>query len=99
LDIEGQHFTSTDEVQSAFINYFKSLFTYESACNMSPCLQPLERCVTEEMNNALLKTFTFEEVHGAIHDMAPLKALEPDGFIAGFSQKNWTIVGSMPQHW
>ena len=85
-----------EEVQSAFVNYFKSLFTSKSASDMSPCLQPLERCVAEEMNNDLLKTFTVEEVHDAIYDMAPLKAPNPYGFIVGFFQKNRSIVGSMP---
>jgi hypothetical protein len=29
----------------------------------------------------------------AIHQMVPMKALEPDGFDAYFIQKNWATVG------
>jgi hypothetical protein len=54
---EGHAFTSMEEVQSAFVNYFQSLFTSDIAGDMSPCLQPLKMSVTEEMNRDLLNTF------------------------------------------
>jgi ribonuclease HI len=90
---EGHIFTSTDEVQSAFVNYFQSLFTSDVVGDMMPCLQPLKKCVTAEMNRDLLKKISEEEVYRALHDMAPLKAPGPDGFTAGFFQKNWSIIG------
>jgi hypothetical protein len=31
-------------------------------------------------------------VQSAFHNMAPLKALSPDGFLAEFFQKNWNLV-------
>jgi hypothetical protein len=45
------------------------------------------------MNAELLKPFTGEKVYRALLQMAPLKAPGPDGFSAGFSQKNWSVMG------
>jgi hypothetical protein len=77
---EGHTFTSTEEVQSAFVSYFQNLFTSDNVGDMSPCLQSLKKSVTENMNQDLLKTFSVEEVYGALHDMAPLKAPGPRRF-------------------
>jgi hypothetical protein len=44
------------------------------------------------MKNSLLQPFTKEEVQSTLHNMAPLKALSPDGFPAEFFQKNWNLV-------
>jgi ribonuclease HI len=49
--------------------------------------------VTDDMNNSLLKPFMGEEVRFALHQMAPTKAPGPDGFPAGFFQKNWDVLG------
>jgi hypothetical protein len=89
---EGHTFTSTEEVQLVFVSYFQSLFSLDNVGDMSPCLQSLKKSVTENMNQDLLKTFSVEEVYGALHDMAPLKAPGPDSFTAGFFQKNWSVV-------
>jgi hypothetical protein len=40
-DVDGQDFNSITEVQLAFVNYFKSLFTSDNAGDMTLCLQPL----------------------------------------------------------
>lgn len=50
--------------------------------------------MSEEMNSALLKPFSVEEIGTALHNMAPLKALGPDGFPACFFQSNWEILGN-----
>jgi hypothetical protein len=60
---------------------------------MSPCLQPLKMSVTKEMNHELLNTSFVEEVYWALHDMAPLKALGPDGFTAGFFRRIGVLSG------
>jgi hypothetical protein len=89
----GRLWDSEKEVQEAFINYFKTLFTSDSAGDMNPCLQWVNSRVTMEMNESLLKPFCEEEVLVALNQMAPLKAPGPDGFIAGFYQKNWELIG------
>jgi hypothetical protein len=61
--------------------------------NMDTYLQDMDVKVTLAMNEGLMQAFTIEEVRTALNQMAPLKALGPDGFSACFYQKNWAIVG------
>ena len=50
------------------------------------------------MNDELLKVFTRDEVDYAFKQMAPLKALGPDGFLAGFFQHHWGTIGAKITH-
>jgi hypothetical protein len=77
----------------AFINYFTGLFSSSDACDIDSCLCPIERRVTESMNEELLKPFSREEIYHAINHMGPLKAPGPDGFRMIFFQKNWSLLG------
>jgi hypothetical protein len=56
-------------------------------------LEHVEPRVSAEMNSKLLRPFTEEEVGLALSQMHPLKSPSPDGFSAGFFQKEWTTVG------
>ena len=49
--------------------------------------------VIEEMQEALSRQFTTEEVKVNLFQMGPTKALGPDGMNALFYQKFWHIVG------
>jgi hypothetical protein len=44
------------------------------------------------MKQQLLATFIEEEISNALNQMAPLKALGPDGFSACFYKQNWDVV-------
>lgn len=77
----------------AFVNYFMDLFVAGPEGDLELCLEGLEVGVSGEMNVELLKEFTREEVQTTLQQMEPLKAPGPDGFTAGFFQKNWSIVG------
>ena len=46
------------------------------------------------MNEELIRTFTMEEVVGALNQMGPFKAPGLDGFPVGFFQQNWEMMGS-----
>jgi len=48
--------------------------------------------VNPEDNVALIRTATEAEIHSAILQMDPYKALGPDGFGASFYQKHWPII-------
>lgn len=47
----------------------------------------------EDMHQKLNDRFTREEVEDTLRQMAPLKALGPDDFGAGFFHKHWKVVG------
>ncbi|XP_062162097.1 uncharacterized protein LOC133869155 [Alnus glutinosa] len=51
------------------------------------------------MNERLLAALTVEEITHALHQMAPLKALGPDGFPAVFFQQNWPSVQHEARMW
>lgn len=53
----------------------------------------LESRITTNMKSQLDAPYTVEEVCDSLFCMAPWKALGPDGFHAGFFQKNWELVG------
>ena len=48
--------------------------------------------ITEEMNSALTDNFIALEVKEALKQMAPLKALGPDGMLPLFFQHFWGVV-------
>jgi hypothetical protein len=92
-DEQGNWKTSTEEVSGAFVNYFTELFPARHVSDLELCLQHVEPRVTSKMNGELLEEFTGEEISRALLQMAPLKALGPDGFNASFFQQNWPILG------
>jgi hypothetical protein len=98
-DVDGQDFKSIEEVQLAFV--FKNLFTSNNAGDMTPCLQPLNCQVMEEMNNAFMSDFTNEEIYGALQSMAPLKAPGLDDFPASFFLEELEYCGgrNMPSYY
>ena len=49
--------------------------------------------VSSEMNEALDRPYTAQEVERALFSMGTCKAPGPDGFIAGFYQTHWETVG------
>lgn len=48
--------------------------------------------VSDDMNDALCKKFTVQEISNALFQMGPLKVPGPDGFPARFFQRHWEIL-------
>ena len=92
-DAHGRECSTPADIEKAFVDYYKSLFTSASPKNIKECTGAVERRVTHDMASKLLKTFTMEEVVAAVNQMAPLKAPGPDGYTAGFYQKHWATLG------
>jgi hypothetical protein len=86
-DDDGRRCTTQEEIEEAFISYFRNIFKSSSPSGIAECLDPVSMKVTQEMNSRLSKEVTSEEVKAAIFQMAPVKSPGPDGFSAIFFKK------------
>ncbi|XP_010513465.1 PREDICTED: uncharacterized protein LOC104789451 isoform X3 [Camelina sativa] len=64
----------------------------ENKGNIDMVVQHLKPRVTAEMNQALTKPVTEEELNQVIHQMARDKAPGPDGFNPGYFQDHWSTI-------
>ena len=56
-------------------------------------LRVIDRRVSDDTNDVLLKEFRVEEVRRALKQMHPTKSLGPDGMSPIFFQKYWDVMG------
>jgi hypothetical protein len=92
IDEIGNIWENSRNVGDAFVKYFTNLFTQGPDGDFSPQLQPITCKVTDGMNMDLGKSYTAEEIEVAFFQMAPLKALGPDGLNACFFQQHWPTI-------
>ena len=85
---------TSEGMASLLINYYSSLFTTSQPEQIDKVVAQVSSVVTEDMNKALTRVFTASEVEMALKQMAPTKALSPDGMPPVFYQKYWHVVGS-----
>lgn len=88
IDEQGQKWETQKEIGIAFTNFYSNLFSTEGVQHIVEGMEAIDGRVSGDMNEALLQPFTEVEIRTALFQMAPLKALGPDGFNAGFFQKN-----------
>jgi len=93
-DEQGRVWRKNKDVSRAFLSYYEQLFTAQSYGNVEECIRFVDSRITDEMNNWLLHNFSEEEVHRALFQIHPLKSPGPDGYLAVFYQKNWSMVGN-----
>jgi hypothetical protein len=72
-DLNGVVWLDMEDLENAFVDYYKNLFTSDKPRDMSSCLQDLAGRVSMEMNDGLLTEFSREEVVAALHQMSALK--------------------------
>lgn len=92
MDKEGREWKKVKEIPKVFTAFYQELFTTEGIPGLEESIVAMEPCVTQEMNEDLLKVFTMEEIDAALAQMYPLKSPGPDGFSACFYQHSWAIV-------
>jgi hypothetical protein len=73
-------------------SYFKELFTRDPSLQSDNLVHLFQEKVTPEMNEALCKDFTDDEIGDALFQIGPLKAPGVDGFPARFYQRNWATL-------
>ncbi|GAU31728.1 hypothetical protein TSUD_215290 [Trifolium subterraneum] len=90
---DGQWVEDDAALRELVTNYYKELFTETNdrriTFNMKYGFKPLE----EEVASKLEREVENDEIKIALFDMGAWKAPGPDGYPAGFYQKNWSIVG------
>ncbi|XP_031124288.1 uncharacterized protein LOC116026999 [Ipomoea triloba] len=91
-DETGVLVTEVERMGGIFVNYFADLFTAKGG-ECKGVLEGLERRVTADQNNSLLREVTHDEVKGAIFAMHPDKSPGPDGLSPAFYQLHWDILG------
>jgi hypothetical protein len=94
IDKDGRLCSSKEDIEEAFISFFKELFTASQHLEVEPCTISLVQKVSPDMNRKLLSSFTQEEISVALSQMSPLKAPGPDGFSASFYHSNWTTIST-----
>lgn len=70
----GVNVTKFEEIVEVIRNYFIHIFSHEESGNVDAVLNAVECKVTLEMNEALTKDYTAEEIVHAIKQMHPTKA-------------------------
>ncbi|CAL1382259.1 unnamed protein product [Linum trigynum] len=74
-------------------DFFKELFTAKDTGFDNGILQQFPRLVTDDMNFALSKTVTREEIKKVVFALGPHKSPGPDGFNGFFFRKYWDLIG------
>jgi hypothetical protein len=90
---DGEWMDTKDEVVNTLIGYYESIFQSSHPSLIEEAVAHVPQVVSSSMNERLTRAFTEVEVEDALKQMAPLKALGPDGLPPLFYQKFWPVVG------
>ena len=71
---DGVWCESKESITATTIAYFEKIYTTSSPTEINEVTNAIPRCVTDEMNFKLTKTFTSEEVLKALQQLHPTKA-------------------------
>ncbi|XP_010445339.1 PREDICTED: uncharacterized protein LOC104727990 [Camelina sativa] len=93
---QGDAIYEEQEIVDTISSYYQELFTSTARTRSTTVRDALTPCITEAMNEELLKIPSPTEVKNACFDIHPDKVPGPDGFSASFYQPNWdTLSGKV----
>ena len=85
-DKEGIWRENKEEAEVIILDYFKEIYSTSFPEEFGSTLGVIDRRVSDDMNDALLKEFRVEEVRRALKQMHPTKFPGPDGMSPIFFQ-------------
>ena len=74
-------------------SYFEHLFSAEVQDPNQAVIDKIKPCVSSEINDKLMATYSREEVKKALFNIGDLKAPGPDGLHSIFYKRFWYIIG------
>jgi hypothetical protein len=80
------------DFEAMAVEFYHQLFTVQGNTSPDEVVRFVPHKVTKDMNNCLCVPFTTTEVEKALFAMKPNKSPDPDGFTAGFYQRQWPLV-------
>lgn len=93
MDDGGVWQEESETVEKIILDYFSTIFCLDQLATCETSMEAMDKTVTPEMNNALLKEFTTEEVRVALKQMHPTNLPVPDGMSPIFYPKYWETFG------
>lgn len=81
-------------IEKVETEYFQNLFTSSQPDNFEEALRFITAQVTPEINTALTRFPTKEEIKQAIEEINPDKASDPDGMTSLFFNKFWDVTAN-----
>lgn len=82
-------------IRREFEHYFWSLFTMDGPRHMEDAVGGIHRVVTDDINLALTKPISLNEIKDAATQLGGLKAPGPDGFQGIFYHKFWQTINDV----
>lgn len=82
-----------EDVEKIILTYFSTIFSTNHPKDFEASLSAVNRQVSDEMNEILLKEFKEDKVWSALKQMHPTKSSGQDSMSPIFYQKYWDVVG------
>lgn len=92
-DDHGETVSDENDIANVFTNYFIDMFTSSDPSRIEEAVEVVHGRISDDIKNILKQEFSKEEVYSALKSMTATAAPGPDGMLALFYQKFWSIVG------